>query len=208
MTWVAFLNEIKHQNQVALVGPLAGRARPVVMPTVFVDGGADFLPQSEASFAVVRVGDGDSVSDKLAGPPLDHLLSPHKDLSDLAFVLRELPLSITALEMFGFLGGRRDHELANFGEVEKFLRARENALVNFHSDHSVAAVAFSGQVLELSISGLFSVMTLEPASVHISGDCEYKFAGPIPALSSQGLSNVGHGAVRLQSTKPAFVFLN
>ena len=44
MTWPEFLKKI--EKQVALVGPLAARARPLVMPTIFVDGGSDFLKKS------------------------------------------------------------------------------------------------------------------------------------------------------------------
>jgi thiamine pyrophosphokinase len=204
MKWPEFLSNIS--NQAAVVGPMLERARPVVMPTVFVDGGSDFLKESLAlsprEWPVISVGDGDS-----AAGALDERLPARKDYSDLAFVLRGLPASVTSLELFGFLGGRRDHELANFGEVHNFLAARAQAVANFHEDSSISVIGFTGR-LEMEIDGVFSVLAFESADVNISGDCEYKYDGPIEPVVSLGLSNAGHGRVALRAESPAFLFLN
>gem|GEM_PF-931541 len=207
MKWSEFLNEIKDHTHLALVGPLLARAVPVVMPTIFVDGGSDFradgLRLSSGSFPVVSVGDGDS-----AFGVLDEVLAARKNFSDLAFALRALPASVSSLEMFGFLGGRRDHELANFGEVHNFLATRSGGgLVNFHEEGEIQAIGFRGG-FEMSIDGLFSVMTFAPTDVRISGDCEYKFEGRLEAASSLGLSNLGNGGlVVVESASPVFIFL-
>lgn len=187
------------------------RARPLVMPTIYVDGGADFLATNLALsekanlHPVISVGDGDSAS-----VPMNQRLAERKDFSDLAFALRSLPSSVTALELFGFLGGRRDHELANFGEIHSFLTHRSGlATVNFHGVAGIECVAFTSGELELEIDGLFSVMVFERAAVLISGDCEYQSSDlkMIEPASSFGLSNVGHGRVKFSSASPCFIFL-
>lgn len=204
MTWAEFLAQTL--NNVALVGPLLDRARPLVMPTVFVDGGADFLRASVAmsprEVPVVSLGDGDSSS-----VPLDEKLAREKDFSDLAFALRGLPAAVSGLELFGFLGGRRDHELANIGEVHNFLAARPSAVANFHGPQKIEVIAFTGH-LEIEIHGTFSVFVLEAAQVEINGACEYSHHGEVLPLSSLGLSNVGKGKVSLHSPRPVFIFLN
>lgn len=187
------------------------------MPTIYVDGGSNFRfeggwagglqteePAIISSVPLISVGDGDSASGKL-----DEVLPAHKDYSDLAFVLRSLPPHIVAVEMLGFLGERRDHELANLGEVHAFLKTRtEFCRVEIHSvDQTV--FAFARGTLTIDIKGTFSVMVLEPAAVSIEGACEYKLPGDVvlqPA-SSHGLSNEGHGEILVTSDQPCFVFL-
>jgi len=171
------------------------------MPTIFVDSGSEFLNERHA-FPVVSVGDGDSFSGAL-----DHLLPARKDFSDLAFALRSLPTSVHHLELFGFLEGRRDHELANFGEVHKFLTSRSSGLANFHQESLITVIGFRGH-LELEINGIFSVLAFAPTNVNISGDCEYKFEGPLDAMTSHGLSNVGYGKVIFEAASPLFIYLN
>lgn len=203
MTWAQFVAQLT--NQVALFGPLLDLARPIDRPSVFVDGGANFLKKTVAlsagAFPVICVGDGDSSSNLM-----DERLPSVKDFSDLGFVLRGLPISIQLVEMFGFLGGRRDHELANFGEVHRFLSARPSATVNFHDAVGIQIVGFRGK-LQMEIHGVFSVMTFAPANVGISGDCQYKYEGRLDSVESLGLSNVGQGRVALTCDLPCFIFL-
>jgi thiamine pyrophosphokinase len=221
MTWADFLKNIADQDQVSLVGPLLNRAHHPVMPTIYVDGGSNFRkdggwgtqePAADAFF-LVSVGDGDSASGKL-----DEVLPAHKNYSDLAFVLRSLPESVVRVEMLGFLGGRRDHELANLGELHQFLRSRHmKTTVHVHGSGrgggggggGESIVAFSHGKLNFEICGLFSVMVFEAEAVRISGACEYKLAGDVvlPVASSVGLSNVGNGIVTVETVKPCFVFL-
>ena len=204
MTWTQFVSQIS--NQVALFGPLLDRARPLDRPTVFVDGGANYCEESMklslGAVPTIRVGDGDSSSHGMDEP-----LPARKDFSDLGFVLRGLPSFVQRVDMFGFLGGRRDHELANFGEAHRFLLARPFATVNFHDSLGIKVVGCRGNI-ELDIQGVFSVMTFAPSNVHISGDCQYKYDGRLDTVESLGLSNVGHGRVTLGSDSACFVFLN
>jgi len=177
------------------------------MPTIYVDGGSDYrqpASSTESSLPLISVGDGDSTTGKL-----DEVLPAQKDYSDLAFVLRGLPQNILAVEMLGFLGGRRDHELANFGEVHAFLKTRtEFCRVEMHSaDQSV--IAFARGSLTIDIQGTFSVMVLEPSAVKIEGACDYPLSGDVtlPVASSHGLSNKGRGRVVITSDQPCFVFV-
>ncbi len=202
MKWPEFLALLDRRTSVRLVGPMLGAAHAPVGPTIYVDGGTKFKPSGPSPFPFISLGDGDS------GGPLDELLPVEKDYSDLAFVLRELPRHVDHLSLFGFLGGRRDHELANFGEVHQFLRVRRQARVDF-LDGRLAVVAFSGS-LDLDVRGVFSLLVFESTAVSLSGLCKYKLDGSVmlePA-SSHGLSNEGFGVVSLQTNKPAFIFLN
>jgi hypothetical protein len=180
------------------------------MPTIYVDGGARTRP-SAAAFPTVSVGDGDSFHGTL-----DQILPRAKDYSDLAFALRALPPSVRRVCLEGFLGGRRDHELAGFGEVHAFLSARAPAGFVVRVDFSGAGdvggaervVAFAGGEITLAIHGVFSVFVLAPVpAIRISGACAFPFAGPLQSLSSVGLSNEGHGSVRLESRAPCFILL-
>jgi thiamine pyrophosphokinase len=210
--WAEFLNSLHEYDHLAIVGPLFRRAHIPVMPTVYVDGGSDFRadggwaaqkPAPASSIPVISIGDGDSASGKL-----DEVLPAHKDYSDLAFVLRSLPAHIRHIDMFGFIGERRDHELANLGEVHRFLSAHAGfAMVHIHSV-SQTILAFCRGRIDITINGIFSVMVFEPTIVKISGACDYPLAGDVvlPIASSLGLSNVGRGEVHIESEKPCFIF--
>jgi thiamine pyrophosphokinase len=215
--WIEFLNSLSDHHHVCLVGPLLGRSHVAVMPTIYVDGGSDYRadggwagsqlgpPAEKSSIPLVSIGDGDSAAGRL-----DEVLPAHKDYSDLAFALRNLPQNIVAVEMLGFLGERRDHELANLGEVHAFLKTRADfCRVEIHSA-SQTVFAFARGALTIDISGTFSVMMLEPTPVKIEGACEYKLGGDVvlPVASSRGLSNVGFGEVTITSDQPCFVFLS
>ncbi len=197
-----FMAHLENQTSVTLVGPLLGAAHRPAGPTIYVDGGANFRPAGPLPFPAISLGDGDS------GGPLDETLPAEKDYSDLAFVLRELPRHVDRLNLFGFLGGRRDHELANLGEVHQFLRRRSQARADF-LDGALAVIGFSG-VLELDFRGVFSLMVFETTAVTLQGLCKYKLDGSVPLepASSHGLSNEGAGPITVQSLKPAFIFLN
>jgi len=212
MAWAQFLRNISNESKVTIVGPLLHQPHQALMPTIYVDGGSDFRKdggwaaqdQLPSAFPVISVGDGDSACGKL-----DEVLPASKDYSDLAFVLRSLPPTIHTVDMLGFLGERRDHELANLGEVHQFLRTR-SAITTVHIfGQPDQIVAFSHGRVELLINGLFSVMVFEPEAIRISGACDYKLAGDVvlPVASSVGLSNRAHGLVSIETVKPCFVFL-
>ncbi len=203
MTWPAFLAELGKSAAVTLVGPLHDKKFSAVEPTVFIDGGSQFRGNGE-KFPTISVGDGDS-----GGAALDVKLPEEKDFSDLAFVLRELPRHVVTLRLFGFLGGRLDHELANLGEIHQFLLDRpKGARVELEKAGHLEVIAFTGS-MKREINSLFSVMVLETSEVTIAGDCDYDLDNEEPLVpgSSQGLSNLGTGQVEITSAGPCFIFL-
>jgi thiamine pyrophosphokinase len=199
-SWEQFLKELGEAPELDIVGPLYQRPHFADKPTVYVDQGADFSSIETLSFATVKVGDGDS-----SQQALDHQLPQDKDYSDLAFVLRRLPRSLRILNLLGFLGGRRDHELLNYGEAHHFL-TRQTRFTRINFDQQI--VAFCGGTVHLNLHGVFSVVVFAPTAVTITGACRYpvKSAQTLAPVSSQGLSNEGSGEVKIDSHGPCFVF--
>lgn len=215
--WAEFLTKIQNEREVTLVGPLYRQRHIPLMPTIYVDGGAKYAAgsgwaahaaasaaETEAKpFPVISVGDGDSAAGRL-----DELLPPEKDYSDLAFALRSLPAPVTEVTLLGFLGGRRDHELAVIGEAAEFLRRRPGfARVDLVGNSGDRMTGFAHGKLEINIRGSFSVFVFEPSALEIGGACKYRLpAGSIlQSMSSAGLSNEGYGLVEITSHSPCFV---
>jgi thiamine pyrophosphokinase len=203
--WKHFINALTGYAQVFVVGPLfRGRNYVAQGPTIYVDGGSQFRPidGNDADIPSITVGDGDSTATKL-----DVILPKNKDYSDLAFVLQTLPANVRHVELLGFLGGRRDHELINYGEVHRFLSTQALFTTVRFDD---AIVAFSGGSLKIQIDGTFSVCVLEEASLRIAGACHYTLETEtkVSPASSLGLSNVGQGTVVIDCDKPCFLFLS
>lgn len=203
MTWKDFLKKISRATEINLVGPLFDSSARPAAPVIYVDGGLRAKPAA-ATEPAVSVGDGDSAS-----LPLDEVLPRRKDFSDLAFALRELPISVKQIRLFGFLGGRRDHELANFGEVQKFLRDRPGSKAIFFRDSKPTVIAFGCGEWALEVHGIFSAFVLEATEVQIMGKCRYELPRPtrFEPLSSHGLSNEGFGEVHVSCSSPIFLFL-
>lgn len=202
--WKRFLKDTEGATQLFIVGPMLKHIYNPIGPTVFVDGGATFRGTVgvDGNIPTVSVGDGDS-----GEALLEVSLPSNKDYSDLAFVLRSIPAHIRHLEMIGFLGGRRDHELIGFGEVHRFLKTKtEFTTVRFEE----AVVAFSAGRLKLNIEGRFSVGVFEETNVTITGACQFPLNAPtvLEPMSSHGLSNSGRGPIVICSDKPCFVFLS
>jgi len=199
----AYLRGFDRRHQVTLIGPMltrtprSGRLRE---PLVWVDGGADHRAPLFRDAPGVAVGDGDSAKSRL-----DQYLPQEKDYSDLAFVLRRLPAQYTEVILFGFLGGRRDHELLNFGEAHRFLAGRE-APTRLRFDQNVRA--YSKGEWQLHNHDAFSLAAIEPATVTLTGPCKYPIAEPtrIAPLSSFGLSNRSQGELVLCTDAPVFIF--
>ncbi len=203
MTWPSFLAQLDSHHQVTLVGPMRQPEASITDPTIYVDGGIKFKPPGDKQFSI-HVGDQDSSA---IAP--DHLLSANKDFSDLAFVLAHLPASIVKLSMHGFLGGRRDHEILNFGETHSFLSGRPRPTrAAFWNEGRIQVLGFSAGMWTFDHTGLFSLVVFEDTPLNLKGHCEYDF-GPkrnLKALSSLGLSNRANGELHLETEKPAFLF--
>ncbi len=176
---------------------------------IFVDGGTIHMKKIKALLPThyknsFSIGDNDSSKIKVDVKKID------QNQSDLNFLLGwiiHLKPTLHAIHFFGFLGGpfRLDHLFVNLGTISRFQERISNrpeimmdALVYF---------LYSG-VTQLEIKTTFSLLSLLKNKVKISGDCQYPFDGMIDPLSSQGLSNVGIGHVKIKSNKPCLLILN
>ena len=195
-----YLSQHSTDKVLTLVGPLRSDAAigtALAEPVIFVDGGA----RSRLSGEGIAVGDGDS-----AECIMDIFLDPDKDFSDLAFTLNQIPVDFTTVHLSGFLGGRRDHELFNLGEVYRFLKARPgNGRATF--DEKISGYA-AGQ-WEIERHGGFSLAVLEDTRLTLTGNVRYSCAQPtrFGTLESLGLSNVGSGSIYIDCDAPVYVLL-
>ena len=191
-----FFSLHSQSHSLTLIGPLFSKHIEVVEPLVFVDGGTSFRKKNEG----FSVGDGDS-----APITLDQTLSPNKDYSDLAYVLQHIPENFVQLNLLGFLGGRRDHELINFAELHQFLVNKEGCSANFENQ----VIAYSRGKWLLEHNGVFSLFSFCENTVQLKGDCKYPLVDKsLRKLSSHGLSNVAKGTIEVENSSPLFVFLN
>lgn len=136
---------------------------------------------------------------------MDEPLHPHKDYSDLAYVLAGLPQHFKSLNLYGFLGGRRDHELLNIGEACAYLKHQLlNASVRFDDKLH----CFGKGEWQVEINQTFSLMCLQPAKVQLIGECKYpiKEQTELSPLSSLGLSNEGIGVIQLRCDGPILLY--
>ena len=188
-----------------LLGPL-GPALPASLssyPLITVDGGANF-----ASRSTIWIGDGDSLSQT---PVADELrnLPRDKDHSDLAAALGLFPLGKHCLHLWGFLGGRRDHELFVLGECLSFLKHRpETKIILYQSQGQKTFELLGPGTWPFTHQGLFSLGTLQETAVHLEGQIQYPLNGKtrLRPLSSHGLSNQASGSFTLTSDAPLFIY--
>lgn len=204
--WSQFLNKLELATEVTLVGPFAALPPASAALAIYIDRGSRVQLQNPSH---VSVGDGDSGTPLHTGDPteLDCLLPAEKDLSDLAYALAVIPQQVSKVILQGFLGGRRDHELIGFGEVHHFLRRRAN-LTECHFEDQISA--FSSGEWAVAVSGTFSVVAFEETNLTLTGACKYQLPDltTVSTISSQGLSNEGHGEIRITTNKPVFIFRN
>lgn len=176
----------------------------VAFPMVGVDGGAKYADRLD-----IWVGDSDSHEGDIKALHAFHH-PEDKDISDLglAFSLFSRPLPYH-LHMWGFLGGRKDHELFNLGEGLNFLAQHSSSQVSFYdSNHKLSFKLVSKGQWTFELQGLFSIGCLRPVNVTLTGSCKYPIREKreIPPLSSLGLSNFGKGSVVLDTDGPLFIY--
>lgn len=189
-----YLEEFENNNALSIVGPFYDKYYNFSEPVVFVDRGVEFKNESSG----FSVGDGDSTNKNL-----NELLNPEKNFSDLSYVLVNIPNNFKEINLLGFLGGRRDHELINFAECHQFLKSKTQTKVIFENK----VLALSRGDWSLDIKGLFSVFLFEKAEISLNGKCKYP-SNKLKELSSHGLSNVGNGEIQFKSSSPFFIFFN
>lgn len=198
--------ELVNHKEWTLIGPMGPRLSDALkaFPLVGVDGGANFCEQMD-----LWVGDGDS---NLSAIQATHAFSfpPKKDLSDLAlaFSLFKDSTSVT-LHCWGFLGGRKDHELLNFGEALRFLESKLQSQILFYDSESgaVSIKCLGPGTWQESHQGLFSLASLAPIQIKLTGHCEYQLPEEteLLPLSSLGLSNSAEGNFTVSNSGPMMI---
>lgn len=200
--------ELAKTPEWTLIGPMGPRLPKFLEshPLIAVDGGGNFCDHSD-----IWIGDGDS---SFKDPKAKHIFQfpPKKSLSDLALALSLLPTTHPlTLHCWGFLGGRRDHELLNLGEVLRFLEFREGSQVYFYDGVSGqrSVKCFSSGTWHLRHVGLFSVAALRAIRIKLEGDCEYTIGQftELPPLSTLGLSNEARGEFCLTNDGPVMILI-
>jgi thiamine pyrophosphokinase len=194
-------------TEATLVGPmLQSHPQRIDHPFIYVDRGSHFREairkSAKSGYFDISVGDGDS-----ANAPLEINLPGDKDYSDLKFALSLLPRTIKRVNLCGFLGGRRDHEILNFGEVQNsLLGPLPDTLFSFEE----VVFGKNNGPLKINIKGIFSLVVFQKTEVKLEGKCRYKlpkFREILP-MSSHGLSNLGDGEVIIEAKGPFFLFLS
>ena len=195
----AFLNTLTSCSTLHLVGPMYEGETPFpYTPALFVDGGAAFRPQKDE--ATLSVGDGDSF-----GAELDLMLPEKKNFSDLQYALSLVPAHMQTLYLHGFLGGRKDHELINLGEVVGAMKTHLTE-TTVHFDEAITAFPKGSHTFHQE--GLFSLISLEENQITLQGACHYTLdeTFTLKPLESRGLSNVGEGDITLTASAPILLF--
>jgi thiamine pyrophosphokinase len=200
-----FRSQLENAEKVTLIGPLfEGKITlPLDHPHIFVDKGGMFLPdgvkQQPDRPTFIRVGDGDSFQGEL-----DVKLNPVKDLSDLSYALGMIPSTCKHLQLRGFLGGRKDHEIINLGEVYNYLSENQSA------DFDFQIFALGKGQYHFSYFGTFSLLSFIPNQVTLEGNISYPLKGDavVPPLSSLGLSNEARGDFLIHAQENLLAFFN
>ena len=197
---------LAHLKEWTFVGPM-GPNLPTSMghqAILAVDGGAAFCHQMD-----IWIGDGDSHLESIDCKNI-YQFPPQKSQSDLALALTFFHQSNpVVLHFWGFLGGRRDHELLNFGEVLDFLESSPGSEVIFYENNTrVALKCLSSGHWPLKHQGTFSLISLKNTKVTLSGACLYALdqETELSALSSLGLSNEAQGEFTLTNHGPVMIF--
>lgn len=199
--------EFVNTQEWTVVGPMGPMLPDFLLgnPILCVDGGADFTKRMD-----IWVGDGDSTKSSIDSPTI-FKFSPHKSESDLALALSLLSKSAPrTLHLWGFIGGRKDHELLNLGEVMHYLDLKVQSEVIFYDDQKrpVYRALASGDWV-FPHQGIFSVASLKQVKLKILGDVAYPLNDftELAPLSSLGLSNSGSGEVQIINQGPVMVIL-
>jgi thiamine pyrophosphokinase len=189
-----------------LVGPLGPNLPTFLaqLPVVGVDGGAHFAPKLD-----LWVGDDDSTTEKInCAYAFNH--PSQKDDSDLALALSLLGQgNARKLHLWGFSGGRLDHELFNLGECLHFLENCQEGQIYIYDDSGkIKFHLVSAGEWRIIHHGIFSIGTLKETFIELTGSCEYQMkpARNLVPLSSLGLSNKAQGEIILKTPGPAFFY--
>jgi hypothetical protein len=180
---------------------------------LFVDGGVRIKKDMQGlglkPEQCLSLGDGDSA--ELA---LDLMLPPDKDYTDLTVALAILGRWNAAkkiIKAWGFYGGRLDHQLVVMGNFSHWLEQRNGdcriELFTSLQDDTPSHICLPAGTHHLSIHGVFSLISLLPNEIQITGSCLYQLKKPIAVkpMSDLGLSNKGHGMIQIICHSPLWL---
>lgn len=197
---------LKMNTEWVFVGPMGPElpAHLENLPVLAVDGGAHFTARLD-----VWVGDGDSYQKEIVCPYIfRHPIEKASSDFSLALELFDEP-RLYKFHLWGFLGGRRDHELFNLGEGLSFLDKHHECQVLFYGEDGKVYFHLVGHGLwKFNHLGLFSLGSLKNTLVKLTGECHYpikKFQRLAP-LSSFGLSNEATGEMILETEGSVFLY--
>lgn len=198
-------SSLSQSTEWTFVGPLGPTVPENLLshPILGVDGGAHFTSKLD-----IWVGDADSFKEAPETKEV-HRLPVDKDASDLNFALRLFSASLPyKFHFWGFLGGRKDHELFNLGEALTFLEKRpECQILLYDSSGKLAFHLVGAGDWKFTHYGIFSLGSIKNVALTLTGACQYpiKRETLIKPLSSFGLSNVGSGEMILKTQGAVFV---
>lgn len=192
-------NHLSEKLNWIILGPMGPRLTLNGEAILAVDGGIQHTKKAD-----FWVGDGDS-SPSLTLPLHRHHLSREKDFSDFKAALDLIPQAKT-IYLWGFLGGRRDHELAVFGECADFLKHHLQCRIYLYEEGKLVGMALPPGSGDIQYTGGFSLFVMEKARVRLVGDVLYQLPQPslLSPFSSHGLSNRASGSLRYESEAPLF----
>ncbi|MEZ0223957.1 MAG: hypothetical protein ACAH83_05345 [Alphaproteobacteria bacterium] len=172
-------------------------------PQVAIDGGIRF-----AHHPILWAGDGDSGS---APKKIPVMIKTAQDETDLRFCLNGIHAwRWRDLHLFGFIGARPDHALANFGEIHAEIKRRRRFQKCVFYDERLRPlmVFYAAGEHAFAHRGIFSLLAFERATVSLAGQCRYPAESlVIEALSGAGISNEAAGDIRMTSDSPVAIVL-
>lgn len=199
-------SSLTNMTEWTFVGPMGPTVPETLLgyPLIAVDGGAYHSPRLD-----IWVGDADSYKE-IVNCPHQFKHPTDKSQSDLALALAFFGENLLyKFHFWGFLGGRRDHELFNLGEALSYLDHHPESQILFYgADGKISFHLLGAGDWKFNHQGLFSLGTLKKVSVKLKGECRY----PIPKslyispMSSLGLSNEGLGNITLSCDGPVFIY--
>lgn len=184
-----------------IIGPLPAAISAVdtSLFTIFVDGGVSHKPAGAFDDKLcLSIGDNDS-----ATLELDRQLPKEKDHGDLYHaidLMREKKFA--SAKLYGFIGARLDHQMLLLGDLWRSAQKHQLRFQLYERERLHIDIFPAGQHT-ITHKGLFSYFSLLDQSVHFKGNCLYpkqkEYPKLIPAMSTQGLSNVSQGQFTLDA---------
>lgn len=199
-------SRLQNKNEWLFVGPMGPQVPDTFsgLPSICIDGGARHRESMD-----IWIGDADSFKEEANAQDV-FKLPVDKDQSDLAVALTlfKEPRHYK-FHFWGFLGGRRDHELFNIGESLSFLEEHQECQILYYDSMGRLVFFLAGAgIWNFTHRGVFSLGTLKKTDVKLVGDLKYPIAKthPLYPLSSLGLSNEAHGNFKLENHGPVFLY--